>query len=190
MTDIANDSVKESSKTKSRGLIHIYYGEGKGKTTAAMGLVARAAGNDKKVLLSQFVKGRKTGELNVFGSLANIAILRDETTKKFVWEMTPEELEEYNAIQLALFKKTWNLAVQEDYDLLVLDEFLYVLKSEIIEEQTFLELLRNRPQKLEVVMTGRPASETLIEASDYVTEMVCVKHPFDNGVKQRKGIEF
>ena len=190
MTDLPNDSAMESSKAKTGGMVHIYYGDGKGKTTAAMGLAVRAAGNARKVLLTQFEKGRKTGELNILGSLANVLILRDESSKKFVWEMSAAELEEYYAIQRALFEKTWSLAASEDYDLLVLDEFLYLLKNGIIAEPAFLELLRNRPQKLEVVLTGRPASEILIEAADYVTEMMAIKHPFDSGTKQRKGIEF
>jgi len=185
-----NDKVENSTTGVPKGLVHIYFGDGKGKTTATAGLALRAAGNDHKVLVAQFFKGRASGEIAVLSSLPNVTVLRGDTSKKFVWEMDDAEAVVYLASQEALLQEAWGLASQGDFDLLVLDEILYLPFHQTVSEEQLLEMLSTKPEKLEVVMTGRKASEALQLAADYVTEMVSVKHPYDSGTKQRRGIEF
>ena len=187
--DSENSEAKNSGSAPG-GLIHVYYGDGKGKTTAAVGLAVRAAGCGKKVLVAQFFKGRPSGEVALLDALAEITVLRDDSSDKFMWEMNEEESAAYAASQAALLSEAWNLAVAGSYDLLVLDEVLYLPFYEIVSEQQLLDMLRSKPSQLEVVLTGHESGAALQQAADYVTQMVKLKHPYDAGIKQRRGIEF
>jgi len=173
-----------------KGLIHIYCGDGKGKTTAAMGLAIRAAGREKKVFITQFLKSGKSGELVSLEKLKEyITFLPGRPVNKFVWNMNDEEKMEAKREHTARFKEIKDIIKNEDYDLLILDEIIATINNGFIELNEVIEFLKNKPETLEVVMTGRDPKEKLIELANYVTEMQCMKHPFKEGIPSRVGIE-
>ncbi len=162
--------------------IHIYTGDGKGKTTCAAGLAARCAGYGKKVLFYQFLKCEPSGECVTLAEAVEFHCVKEKFG--FVCNMTDSEKEELKEKTRALFFA----ACDSECDMLVLDEILGAVACGFIEEQELLQFLKNA--HCEVVLTGRDASEVLIEAADYVTEMQQVKHIYDRGISARRGIEF
>ena len=173
-----------------KGLIHIYCGDGKGKTTAAMGLAIRAAGREKKVFITQFLKSGNSGELVSLEKLKEyITFLPGRPVNKFVWNMNDEEKMEAKREHTARFKEIKDIIKNEDYDLLILDEIIATINNGFIELNEVIDFLKNKPETLEVVMTGRDPKEELIELANYVTEMQCIKHPFKQGSTSRVGIE-
>ncbi len=174
-----------------KGLIHLYTGNGKGKTTAAVGLGIRAWGSGMKVLMVQFLKGRKTGELEALGKLRpGFAVLRADHIKKFTWEMDPEELKELKRSVNCLFDRAVKEVTENSWDVLILDEITSVLNNGLMELKDVIEFLTGKPPGLEVVLTGRNAPDGLTDLADYVSEIKEVKHPFNKGIPARKGIEF
>ncbi|AIY82269.1 corrinoid adenosyltransferase BtuR/CobO/CobP family protein [Clostridium baratii str. Sullivan] len=172
------------------GLIHIYCGDGKGKTTAAMGLGMRAAGRNKKVLLTQFLKSNKTGELNSIEKLSEFFhVVKGVPAKKFVWNMNEEEKLEVKKEHTNRFREVTKKAIEEEYDLLILDEIIATINRDFVMLSEVIDFLKNKPTGLEVVMTGRNPKEELIELADYVSEIKEVKHPYNKGIKSRVGIE-
>ena len=167
-------------------MIHIYTGDGKGKTTAACGLALRAAGCGKTVLVVQFLKDGTSGEVCAFENFKNITVMSAET-KGFLWEMTNDEKQETKSVHEKLFETA--LEQSKDFDVIVFDEILGAISAEMIDEDAVLEFLETKPET-EIVLTGRSPSEKLIELADYVSEIKCVKHPMNNGVPARKGIEY
>ena len=172
------------------GLIHLYYGYGKGKTTAALGLAVRAAGSGKKVVIVQFLKDTNTGELKSFALIPNVTILRGTAAKGFARDMTPEQLTETNKIQNANLRSALEHVSSGSCDLLILDEALDAYQLGLLDKALFLGTVFNKPSELELVITGHKPDQQIIDAADYVTEMTKIKHPYDNGVFARKGIEF
>lgn len=171
------------------GLIHIYYGDGKGKTTTGMGLITRAAGYGYRVLLYQFMKNNKTSERKILEQVENITIVDGLEQEKFSFQMTPEEKAERREFYGKQFKKITEMAVSEDYDVLFMDETIYTISAGLLDENLVLEFLRTKPEKLEVILTGNYPDERLLELADYVSEIRKVKHPFDRGQRARLGIE-
>jgi cob(I)alamin adenosyltransferase len=169
------------------GLVHIYMGDGKGKTTAAAGLALRAAGSGFRVMFVQFLKGRPTGETGPLEKLG-VKVVRSESVKKFIPEMSAAELEECRREQQACLEAARSGA--GDYDLIVLDEALAAAETGMISEDELCAFITSRPRGLELVLTGRSASRRLLLAADYVSQIKCVKHPYDRGVGARRGIEF
>ena len=171
------------------GLIHIYCGDGKGKTTAAVGLAVRCAGRGNKVLLVQFLKSRDSGELYSLAKLPDIEVMRGKESKKFTFQMNEEEkhalLIEHNKMFEQVLKKIKN----GGYSLLILDEVIGALNAKVFEMPKLIEFLRHKPENLEVVLTGRNPAPELVEIADYVSEMRKVKHPMDKGIMAREGIE-
>ena len=172
-----------------KGLIHIYCGDGKGKTTAAVGLSVRFAGTGREVLFTQFLKGNDSSELDVLEQIENICLLRCKKNFGFIFQMTPEEKEEARSYYSAHLENVLTEAVSMQVGLLVLDEVIDAYNSEMINREVFLKFLREKPPKMEVVLTGHNTSEELLELADYVTYFEKVKHPYDRGIIARKGIE-
>lgn len=176
-------------KDISTGLIHIYCGDGKGKTTTGMGLCARAAGYGFRVLIYQFMKDNSTSERKVLNLSDNITIVDGLPQEKFSFQMTPEEKADrkhyYESQLQALIRK----ACDEKYDVLFLDEIIYTIRAGLLDESLLLDFLKTRPAELEVILTGQGPSEALIDAADYVSEIRKIKHPFDKGICARAGIE-
>lgn len=172
-----------------KGCIHIYEGDGKGKTTAAVGLGIRYAGTGGRVLFTQFLKRNDSGELNILEQIENIYLLRCEKNFGFTFRMTPEEKEIAAIYYNAHLKKVLTEAVENEIGLLVLDEVIDACNHNLIEQKELQYFLKEKPQKMEVVLTGRKPAEELLELADYVTYMEKRKHPYDKGMGARKGIE-
>lgn len=171
-----------------KGLVHIYCGKGKGKTTASVGLSVRAAGAGKRVLFAQFFKNGVSSEINMLRLLPGVTTLVNEKPVNFFLKMNDEEKKAARAIYVPLLEKA--LSQAQDYDMLVLDEIISTINYEIADESRLLSFLENKPEALEVVLTGRNPSERLMELADYITEMTKIKHPYDKDIPARKGIEF
>lgn len=170
------------------GLIHLYCGEGKGKSTAAAGLALRAAGAGKRVVYAQFFKDGSSSEISVLRTLPGVTVCVSSTHFGLFRRMTEEKKAEAAAAYRALFTRATELA--SEAGLLVLDEAVSACNHGILEEEKVLAFLREKPEELEVVLTGRNPSQALLERADYITEMVKRRHPFDRGIPARKGIEF
>ena len=173
---------------KQKGLTIINTGNGKGKTTAALGLALRAAGHDMRVCIIQFIKGnRHTGEvraLEKFKGLIDLHVMGSG----FTWQA--ENLDEVVRLGREAFAFAGERINSGEYDMVILDELTYLVKYEMISEDTVVAMIENRPRGVHLVITGRDAGEKMIAAADLVTEMREVKHPFADGVKASAGIEF
>ncbi len=172
----------------SKGLIHLYFGDGKGKTTASIGLAVRAAGNGNRVLVAQFLKGRPSGELAVLECLPGVSVMRGKPLTKFSWEMSEEEKRNVRQAHDAMLTSIAEQA--EELALLVLDEALGACRTGLLDEAALLQFLRSKPEGLEVALTGRDPSAEMLALADYATEMKKIKHPYDQGLGARKGVEF
>lgn len=171
------------------GLIHIYCGDGKGKTTAAVGLAVRCAGRGNKVLLVQFLKSRDSGELYSLAKLQDIEVMRGKESKKFTFQMNEEEKHALLIEHNKMFEQVLEKIKNGGYSLLILDEVIGALNAKVFEMPKLIEFLRHKPENLEVVLTGRNPAPELVEIADYVSEMRKVKHPMDKGIMAREGIE-
>ena len=171
------------------GLIHIYCGDGKGKTTAAVGLAVRCAGRGNKVLLVQFLKSRDSGELYSLAKLPDIEIMRGKESKKFTFQMNEEEKHALLIEHNKMFEQVLAKIKNGGYSLLILDEVIGALNAKVFEMPKLIEFLRHKPENLEVVLTGRNPAPELVEIADHVSEMRKVKHPMDKGIMAREGIE-
>ncbi|MDR2495446.1 MAG: cob(I)yrinic acid a,c-diamide adenosyltransferase [Spirochaetaceae bacterium] len=170
------------------GLIHVYTGDGKGKTTAAAGLCARARGRDKTVVFSQFLKSGVTGEVASLERLGAL-VIRSDLRFGFTHEMDAETGAACREEQERLFSRIIAAVREPAADLLVLDEVLDAMNAGMLEERLLRSFLEGRNADLEVVITGRRPGAWLMEMADYVSDVRKVKHPFDRGVAARIGIE-
>jgi len=170
--------------------IHLYYGNGKGKTTAAVGLAVRAAGTGKKVFFVQFMKGRDTGELKSLHKIENISVLRSRKKFPFYKNMTPDQKREQTSVHNQMLDTIIEAAQNRKYDLIILDEITYPFHWELIDIGKFRHFLLSERGKTEIVCTGRNPDTFFLEYADYITEMQCVRHPYENGVPARQGIEY
>lgn len=170
-----------------QGLVHLYCGDGKGKTTAAIGLCVRAAGRGLRVLLVQFLKGNPTGELAILDKLEQVTVLRQTEQLGFTFRMNEQKKQHAAQVQQQLFEQARRQMQQ--YDLLILDEVMAAINTGMLSVQQVAELIEHRPPQLELVMTGRNPPQQLVELSDYVSQIEKKKHPFDNGIPARDGIE-
>ena len=176
-----------------KGLIHLYTGDGKGKTTAAIGLAVRAAGAGKQVLFVQFMNGRDTGELYGLAQVKGIEILRSEKDFGFYVSMTEEQKEELAGIHNELLRKTIDRMQSGRAQVIILDEVTYPLRWKLLDEELLWQLLARTEEKRfypEIVCTGRNAPKELEECADYLTRMDAVRHPYEKGIGARRGIEF
>ncbi|WP_394825088.1 cob(I)yrinic acid a,c-diamide adenosyltransferase [Pendulispora albinea] len=172
---------------KARGLLVVYTGHGKGKTTAALGMVFRALGRGLRVTVVQFIKGKwKTGERIFAETLPGLQF--HVMGLGFTWDS--DDLGKDKAAARAAWETARAAIASGERDLIVLDELTYTFHYDFISEDEVLEALRARPAHVHVVITGRNAPEALTEAADLVTEMVAVKHPFAAGVKAQVGVDF
>lgn len=171
------------------GYVHIYCGDGKGKTTTGMGLCTRAAGYGYRILIYQFMKNNKTSERNVLEHIPNITFVDGLEQEKFSFQMTPEEKASRKAYYQEQFESITQKADTENYDILFCDELIYTIRAGLFDEKILIDYLKNKPEHLEIILTGQNPSAALIELADYVSEIRKIKHPFDQGLSARKGIE-
>ncbi len=171
-------------------MIHIYFGDGKGKTTAAAGLAVRAAGSNMKVLFVQFLKTGISGERTVLKESENVTLTSCPAELKFTNEMTEAEKQQAAVLFRGIFERSAATALSERYDMIVLDEIFDAINEGMLSDATVLEFITNAPHSIEIVMTGHNPSQRFLDEADYVTEMKKIKHPFDKGLTGRIGIEF
>lgn len=172
------------------GLIHLYYGFGKGKTSSAIGLAVRASGHNKKVLMTSFLKDFTSGEFKAIEeSHLLIDVLRHSCVTKFFNQMSTEEKQITKCEQADLFLKVTEKAISEEYDVIILDEIIDAIDLKCVNINQVINFLYNKPQGLEVVLTGHSYNKFLYEIADYVTEFISLKHPFLKGIPAREGIE-
>lgn len=169
-------------------MIHIYCGDGKGKTTAAVGLAVRAAGCGKKVLFVLFFKNGVSSEINFLKKSDNITVLFEPKYYGRVTNMTDREKQESRAAYMKLFSASMQQAEENGADVMILDEIISAYNHGFIKREDLLAFLDRTG--IEVVMTGRRPAKELCERADYITEMKKIKHPFDHGIMARKGIEY
>jgi cob(I)alamin adenosyltransferase len=172
------------------GLVHVYYGDGKGKTTAALGLALRACGQGLCVTVLPFFKSAFSGEFAALDKLPYVNVLRVQGNGKFLPAMTQEEKECMRKEHDRLLMEAAVIAMRGECDLLVLDEALDAVSLSMADESILAGLLKNKPQGLEMVITGHQPIDWIMESADYITEMIKHKHPYDNGISARKGIEY
>ena len=171
------------------GLVHIYEGDGKGKTTAAIGLAIRCAGSGRKVLFSQFLKSDTSSELKVLKKTENIIVYTKKSKFGFTFNMTDEEKTAAKDFFTNNLKEIIHLAIESEVSLLIMDEIVDAYNLNMIKSDALLEFLKNRPANMELVMTGRNPKEEIADFADYLTHFKKVRHPFDKGIKARVGIE-
>jgi len=183
-----------------RGLIQVYTGPGKGKTTAALGLALRAVGHGLRVCMVQFMKEEwKSGERKAAERLAPDLEIHCFGSRQWGdrsqvspgtpwWQLPPSDEDRRKAQEGIAF--ACQAVMGGDYDIVVLDEVFGALRLGLIALEQVMELLRGKPERVEIVLTGRDAPPEVLEAADLVTEMNAVKHPFDRGIEARRGIEY
>ncbi len=178
----------QEKQHKIKGLVAVFTGNGKGKTTAALGLAFRALGHEHRVCIIQFIKGSwKYGEMETakkFAPLLDFHVMG----RGFTWKS--DDLEKDKKVALEAWKFAKKVIDENQYSMVILDELTYLPHYKMIEEQEILSVLKNKPKEQHVVITGRYASDDLIELADLVTEMIEIKHPYNSGVKAQKGFEF
>ena len=177
-----------ATKTIEKGLVIVHTGKGKGKSTAAFGMVMRAVGHGMNVGIVQFIKGRMaTGEKAVLDRFGDQVTVR-RMGEGFTWETQDRQRD------IAAARAAWDIAKaminSGDHAMVLLDELNIVLRYDYLPLEEVVEVLRDKPEDVHVIVTGRNAKDELIEVADLVTEMTMVKHPFRSGVKPQAGIEF
>ncbi len=170
------------------GYVHLYTGNGKGKTTAAMGLALRAAGAGLKTVIVQFMKGQHYSELESVKKLEGLIRIEQFGSKKFCKPGNEDFAEHYE-----LFRKGYKFAREainnDKYDIVILDEIVTSLLFDLVKTDEIIDLIKIKPKNKELILTGRNAPEELINTCDLVTEMKEIKHYYNSGVIARKGIE-
>lgn len=173
-------------------MIHLYTGEGKGKTTTAVGLAIRNAGWGNKVVFAQFMKGNESGELYSFQRFENIQVIRNQKNYGFYKNMSDADKQEITENHNAMLNQIIDQVKLNACNLIVLDEITYPVKWKLLDEELLKQLISfvKSDAEVELVFTGRDANSLLADNADYITNMECVRHPFDSGIKAREGIEF
>jgi len=177
-----------ATKTEERGLIIIHTGKGKGKSTAAFGMVFRALGHGFKIGIVQFVKGKwGTGERDILEKFPDLVTIK-AMGEGFTWD-TQDRGRDILAAKAA-WEQAKKMIMDTSYKMVLLDELNICLRYDYLNIKEVVEFLQNKPKDTHVIITGRNAKDELIEIADLVTEMMQVKHPFRDGVKAQAGIEF
>ncbi|WP_455368380.1 cob(I)yrinic acid a,c-diamide adenosyltransferase [[Eubacterium] cellulosolvens] len=169
------------------GLIHVYTGNGKGKTTAALGLALRAAGHNMRICVIMFLKGKsKYGEKNTANQINNIEIYAYGEDDLIIGKPTRKDFEEAEEA----FNHARRVITGKKYDIVILDELTHAINLGLIQLNDVMELIEKKPLELELIITGRNAPLELLNVADYITELNEKKHPYRKGIKARKGIEY
>lgn len=174
-----------------KGLIQVYTGDGKGKTTAAVGQGIRALGRGNTVYMVQFLKSQDTGELFTLKKLEpGFKVFRFEKKRGFIWNLSEEEKRELKEEIREAFDFVKMTLKSNECDLLILDEIMAVMSNKLLDVSDVISVLKNKPSKVEIILTGRDAPKDILDLADYVSEVVLRKHPFEKGVGAREGIEY
>ena len=173
-----------------KGLVQIYTGDGKGKTTAAIGQCIRSAGYGLNVVMVQFLKGGYTGELSTIDKINNFNIFRFEKERDFVWNLSKPEIEELRKEIRTGYEFIKKIVDEGSCDVLIVDEIMGAHYNKFITTDEIIYLIKNKKESMELVLTGRDVPQEVIDLADLVTEMKMIKHPFEKGIAAREGIEY
>lgn len=171
-------------------MIQVYYGDGKGKTTAAIGQAVRAAGAGMLVSMVQFLKGRPSAELEVISRIPEITVFRNEIDLGFTNEINEKEKEQITIMHNVSLLGAIDLINQKQCDVLILDEMLSTYELGLVDRNMVNTLMDMCPKNIEIIITGHSPVDYFINQADYITNMVKKKHPYDKGVSARHGIEY
>lgn len=171
-------------------MIHLYYGDGKGKTTAAVGLAVRAAGAGLRVLFVQFLKSAGSGERAALKEIKNVTLTPCPQSVPFTFQMEPDELTRFTEEYNLLFEKAVSKESLDRYDVIILDEVFSLIDCGMLAKDKLLSFLKSAPKHAETVLTGHSVGRDFIELCDYVSEIKKISHPYDKGTAARRGIEF
>jgi cob(I)alamin adenosyltransferase len=172
------------------GLIHVYCGDGKGKTTCATGLCIRAVGAGKKVLICRLLKNENSSELEVLRKIEGIEVMPTGKDFGFFHKMSDEQKQEAKEAYTKQVADAISKVRTESVQVLFLDEIMAAYNLEMIDRELLLEFLRNKPEQLEVILTGRDPAKEILDLADYVSDIRKVKHPYDRNIMARRGIEY
>jgi len=175
---------------ETNGLIQIYTGDGKGKTTAAVGQGIRACGRGFRVIMIQFLKTSDSGELEILEKVEGFDVYRFQTQEGFYWKLDKAGKQKVEAETKKALEFAEKVMSENSCDMLILDEILGAFSNGLFDIERLLGLLGKKPGNMELIMTGRGAPKELIEKADLVTQMQKVKHPMDKGIGARRGIEY
>lgn len=170
-------------------MIHCICGDGKGKTTAAVGLAVRFAGAGGRVCFVQFLKGSESCEVAMLERLG-VTVLRNKKDMGFVFQMSDEQKAECAAMHNENLKKALEMLSGEENAMLVLDEVTYVYDMGLVDKALVEELIKNASDEREIVVTGRGPADIFLDNADYISEIRCVRHPYEKGVAARRGVEY
>lgn len=182
-------TLEQATEKKFNGLVHLYVGDGKGKTTAAVGLAVRCCGHGEKVLFCQFLKGRPTGEITQLEKLG-IDVVRAKTGEKFFFQLDDDEKEQLKVGHARCLNQAAQAASDGSYRMIILDEVIDAANCGAVSYLALMELIANRAPDTEIILTGRNPEKQLSDAADYLTEFKCLKHPYQCGVAARPCVEF
>ncbi len=173
-----------------KGCIHIYTGNGKGKTSAATGLAVRFAGTGGRVLFAQFLKDGKSGELSVLKTIDGIDVDVCRECFGFSFAMSEETRQQAGVAYTEYLRRILKRAADGSYGLLILDEIIAAYNQGFVAQEELIDFLKHKPDEMEVAMTGRNPAPELVDLADYVSEIRKIKHPYDQGILAREGIEY
>ena len=172
-----------------KGLMHIYHGDGKGKTTAAVGLAVRAAGAGMRVAFVQFMKDGTSAELNVLKRIDGIEVYAIQNTYGFTWNMRDDDRIQLRMQNDKSIKAMIKAVKEELYQMIIVDEMLSAYQGGFVDKSTVLALMQLCKGSIELVFTGRNPAKELLDRADYITEMKKERHPYEKGITARAGIE-
>ena len=172
-------------------MIHVYCGDGKGKTTCSIGLAIRAAGAGMKVAFMQFLKKDDSSEIIVLQKVNNVDKIENSNTYGFLWNMSDQQKETLREMHNENMRRVFSDIKSGRYNMVVLDELCAALNGALLDRNIVIDMLKYCIEhNIEMVITGRKPPEFILEKADYITEMKKVKHPYDKGIMARKGIEY
>ena len=171
-------------------MLQIYCGDGKGKTTAALGLAIRAAGNGMQVHFVQFLKGSPTSELEILKRIPEITVLRCDRDYGFTFQMNDEDKAKITGWHNRMLSEAMDRVYQRKTDMLILDEFFVAYNCNLLDKELASRLVFGIHNRTELVLTGRDPEQQFLDLADYVSEIKAVKHPYQNGISARAGIEY
>lgn len=170
-------------------MLHIYCGDGKGKTTAAIGLAVRGAGAGMKVRFVQFLKGVETSELSILGKIPNLEIRRCDRDYGFFKNMTVQDKLDITRCHNDLLNYAFSTEVIPP-KMIILDEFCAAYSYGLMDKELAERFVLESKESTEVILTGRDPAEIFVRAADYISEICCLRHPYERGISARKGVEF
>lgn len=171
-------------------MLHIYCGDGKGKTTAALGLAVRAAGSGMRVHFVQFLKGSPTSELEILKKIPEITVLRCDRDYGFTFQMNDEDKAGITGWHNRMLSEAMDRVYQGKTDMLILDEFFAAYNCNLLDKEFASRLVFGIHNRTELVLTGRDPEQQFFDLADYVSEIKAVRHPYEKGISARAGIEY